>query len=33
MAIKDLPVELGGYRCTVVDPPWPKTRDDGQGAR
>ena len=31
MAIKDLPVELGGYRCTVVDPPCPKTRDDGKG--
>ena len=31
MAIKDLPVELGGYKCTVVDPPRPKTRDDGAG--
>ena len=31
MTIKDLPVELGGYKCTVVDPPTPKTRDDGSG--
>lgn len=31
MAIKDLPVELGGYKCTVVDPPRAKTRDDGSG--
>ena len=31
MAIKDLPVELSGYKCTVVDPPCPKTRDDGSG--
>jgi hypothetical protein len=31
MAIKDLPVELGGYKCTVVDSPRPKTRDDGSG--
>ena len=28
---KNLPVVLGGYRCTIVDPPCPKTRDDGNG--
>ena len=26
-----LPVMLSGYKCTVVDPPGPKTRDDGSG--
>ena len=29
--MRDLPVLLSGYRCTVVDPPCPKTRDDGKG--
>ena len=29
--MRDLPVELSGYKCTVVDPPQPKTRDDGSG--
>ena len=24
---------LSGYKCTVVDPPVPKTRDDGAGGR
>ena len=28
---KNLPVVLGGYRCTIVDPPCPKTKDDGKG--
>jgi hypothetical protein len=31
MSQKNLPVVLGGYRCTIVDPPCPKTRDDGKG--
>jgi hypothetical protein len=29
--MRDLPVLLSGYKCTVVDPPAPKTRDDGAG--
>ena len=29
--MRDLPVVLSGYRCTVVDPPCPKTQDDGKG--
>ena len=29
--MRDLPVVLSGYKCTVVDPPGPKTRDDGSG--
>ena len=29
--MRDLPVVLSGYKCTVVDPPRPKTRDDGKG--
>ncbi len=29
--MRDLPVELNGYTCTVVDPPAPKTKDDGKG--
>jgi len=29
--MRDLPVVLSGYRCTVVDPPAPKTKDDGNG--
>jgi hypothetical protein len=31
--MRDLPVLLSGYRCTVVDPPSPKTRDDGAGGQ
>ena len=31
--MRDLPVLLSGYRCTVVDPPCPKTRDDGAGGQ
>ena len=31
--MRDLPVMLSGYRCTVVDPPCPKTRDDGAGGQ
>jgi hypothetical protein len=26
-------VLLAGYRCTVVDPPCPKTKDDGNGGQ
>ena len=33
MTIRDLPVVLSGFRCTVVDPPRPKTRDDGAGGQ
>ena len=33
MTIRDLPVLLSGFRCTVVDPPRPKTRDDGAGGQ
>ena len=29
--MRDLLVVLSGYKCTVVDPPAPKTRDDGSG--
>jgi len=29
--MRDLPVLLSGYKLTVVDPPVPKTRDDGSG--
>ena len=29
--MRDLPVLLSGYKCTVVDPPAPKTRDEGSG--
>jgi hypothetical protein len=29
--MRDLPVVLSGYRCTVVDPPAPKMKDDGNG--
>ena len=29
--MRDLPVLLSGYKLTVVDPPAPKTRDDGSG--
>src|SRR3954451_17176862 len=31
--MRDLPVLLSSYRCTVVDPPCPKTRDDGAGGQ
>ena len=30
--MRDLPVVLDGYKLTVVDPPAPKTREDGNGA-
>ncbi len=29
--MRDIPVLLDGYRLTVVEPPEPKTRDDGTG--
>ena len=29
--MRDIPVLLTGYRLTVVEPPEPKTRDDGNG--
>jgi hypothetical protein len=29
--MRDIPVLLNGYRLTVVEPPEPKTRDDGTG--
>lgn len=29
--MRDIPVMLGGYKLTVVEPPTPKTRDDGTG--
>lgn len=29
--MRDLPVMLSGYKLTVVDPPMPKTREDGTG--
>src|SRR4051794_4611528 len=31
--MRDIPVVLSGYKCTVVDPPVPKTRDDGAGGQ
>ena len=31
--MRDLPVLMSGYKCTVVDPPMPKTREDGAGSR
>ncbi len=31
--MRDLPVVLSGYKITVVDPPAPKTRDDGSGGQ
>jgi hypothetical protein len=31
MTIKNLQVLLSNYRCTIVDPPCPKTKDDGNG--
>ncbi len=30
--MRDIPVMLSGYKLTVVEPPAPKTRDDGQRA-
>lgn len=30
--MQDLPVSFGGYRCTVVEAPSPKVRDDGSVA-
>lgn len=27
--MRDIPVMLNGYKLTVVEPPMPKTRDDG----
>jgi hypothetical protein len=33
MTIRDVPVLFSGFRCTVVDPPRPKTRDDGAGGQ
>ncbi len=32
-AMRDIPVLLSGYKLTVVEPPAPKTRDDGNGAQ
>ena len=29
--MRDIPVMLNGYKLTVVEPPSPKTRDDGAG--
>ena len=29
--MRDIPVVLTGYKLTVVEPPAPKTRDDGTG--
>jgi hypothetical protein len=29
--VRDLPVILDGYKLTIVDPPAPKMRDDGNG--
>jgi hypothetical protein len=29
--MRDIPVMLDGYKLTVVEPPAPKTRDDGTG--
>ncbi len=31
--MRDLPVMLNGYKLTVVEPPAPKTRDDGNGGQ
>jgi hypothetical protein len=33
MSVKNLPVLLSGYRLTIVDPPCPKTKDDGNGGQ
>jgi hypothetical protein len=31
--MRDLPVMLNGYKLTVVEPPAPKMRDDGNGGQ
>ena len=31
--MRDIPVVLSGYKLTVVEPPAPKTRDDGNGVQ
>jgi hypothetical protein len=31
--MRDIPVVLSGYKLTVVEPPAPKTRDDGNGGQ
>ncbi len=31
--MRDIPVLLSGYKLTVVEPPAPKTRDDGNGGQ
>jgi hypothetical protein len=31
--MRDIPVMLNGYKLTVVEPPMPKTREDGQGGQ
>lgn len=31
--MRDIPVNLGGYKLTVVEPPMPKMREDGNGAQ
>jgi hypothetical protein len=31
--VRDIPVVLSGYKLTVVEPPAPKTRDDGNGGQ
>lgn len=33
METDELPVNVTGYRLTVVEPPCPKTRDDGRGGQ
>jgi hypothetical protein len=33
MSVKNLPVLLSGHRLTIVDPPCPKTKDDGNGGQ
>lgn len=31
--MRDIPVVLSGYKLTVVEPPAPKTREDGNGGQ
>jgi hypothetical protein len=31
--MRDIPVMLNGYKLTVVEPPAPKTREDGNGGQ
>ncbi|GAA1187486.1 hypothetical protein [Pseudonocardia alaniniphila] len=31
--MRDIPVVLSGYKLTVVEPPAPNTRDDGNGGQ